>query len=873
MEVKFVSLKEIMQRGVKRRTFLTVTGITGIAAFFGLGCEPEEVKEPDEVDVLRHYDPNDLLAYDEGEWVPTGCAGCTSWCTKVANVVDGRVVKVQGNPNSKTNEEHSCPRSQLSIQQVYDPDRIKQPMRRTNPNKGRDEDPQWEPISWDEAMEEVADKVYELIEKGETEKFLVFRGRYTRLRDILYGFVPSIIGSPNNISHSSICAEAEKFGPYYSEAIWGYRDFDTENTKYAILWGVDPINSNRQVSSSLNYWGDLLDNATVVTIDPRFSVSAAKSHKWLPVKPGEDGALALAMAHVILSEGLWSREFVGDFVDGNNQFLEGQEVNEDDFEEEETLGVVKWWNMELKDRTPEWAAQRCGIDADTIREVAIGFAENGPNAFVWMGGGSNMQIRGGYNSMAVSVLNGLVGAVDNEGGTLHGMSAATGSWPDVAPYIRAEAEEKGNLEKIDQRGRLELPALKNGQSGGGVVTNNAARGIIDEDPMKIKVGFGYWNNFNFSCPGTHRWDEAMKNIDFYVHMVTHESEMTRFADIVLPSTHHMFEQWGTLYQKQRGYTHHWMSRPMIDRVFDVKEPEAEVMWLLAEKLADRGFTDLLDFFKEFKDPETGAEPTDEYEFGKYAVKIYTRPIWDPEVDVDGDSFNGWDEWLQVGVWNSERYPYRELWGGNFGTKTGKFEFYSETLKEALEGHADRHGVSVGEVLDACDYEVPDNIEKAYLPHYQEPVIPGDESEYPLVFVDYKNRLNREGRSANCYWQDEFKDVTPGLEPGVDYALINPSDAANFGISTGDDIRVTSPSGELICQAKEWEGTPPGTLVKAYGEGHWAYGRVAADVDSTDDYDADNPRGGNNNDVIPAVYERLSGSTVFYAATRVNVQSV
>src|SRR5690606_11308073 len=140
-------------------------------------------------------------------------------------------------------------------------------------------------------------------------------------------------------------------------------------------------------------------------IDPRLSATAAKADEWLPVIPGEDGALAVAMAHVILVEGLWSREFVGDFEDGQNRFIPGQTVDESLFKEVRTSGLVRWWNLELKARTPEWAAEKCGIEAEQTRRVAIGFAKAAPRAISWLSPGASMQPRGAYAAMATHALN------------------------------------------------------------------------------------------------------------------------------------------------------------------------------------------------------------------------------------------------------------------------------------------------------------------------------------------------------------------------------------------------------------------------------------------------------------------------------------
>ncbi len=108
--------------------------------------------------------------------------------------MNGRAVKVRGNPHSKVNMGAGCVRSHLSLQQVYDPDRIKTPMKRTNPNKGRNEDPRFVPISWDEALNTIADKIMELRNNNETHKYMLMRGRYSYMRDVLYDRMTKIIG-------------------------------------------------------------------------------------------------------------------------------------------------------------------------------------------------------------------------------------------------------------------------------------------------------------------------------------------------------------------------------------------------------------------------------------------------------------------------------------------------------------------------------------------------------------------------------------------------------------------------------------------------------------------------------------------------------
>lgn len=831
---------------IRRRDFIKASAAAG--ALLTVGCSPKMNALQPAAGTAAHE-----MGEVPGEWVASTCQGCTTWCPIEIFVQNGRAVKVRGNQYSLANSGYCCPRGHLLLQQLYDPDRIKVPMKRTNPKKARGEDPRFVPISWDEAMDAIADKIMELRNNQETHKYLLMRGRYSDHNYLLYDYLTKLIGSPNNISHSSICAEVEKFGAYYTQGYWGYRDYDLDKMKYLIVWGCDPISSNRQVPNAIRKLNNLLANGKVIAIDPRMSNTAAKAHRWLPIKPSEDGALATAMAHVILTGGNWHKEFVGDFKDGQNRFIAGQTVNEEDFRENLTNGLVKWWNLEIKDRTPSWAAGITGIDEMTIIEVARGLAAAAPHCGVWYG--PHMQPRGSYAVFAIHALNGLVGAVDNEGGVITYQSSPYSSLPKFDDYQDELAKAGTKNKKIDQRGTLAFPAL-NKKSGGGVVTNNVANGILAEDPYDIKMAVGYFNNFNFAGTEAKRWDQALAKIPFFVHIVPMLAEMSQFADIVLPSTLHHSEQWAIIRSAANTYGHTSIQQPVVKPLFEAKAPETEYVWLLAEKLKAKGFPNIYEYLhNEFADPETGKKPQNSVEFSLFATKIRSRKAWDPKENADykGDRVEGWEAFRQRGVINSPAFKPRTLWEKGFPTETKKFEFYSETLKKVLIEHAEKHKVSVDEVLKVTNYEVSG--ERAFVPHYEPPLRHGDRTTYPFDLIDMKSRFNREGRSANLPWYYTFKKCDPGDLVEDDVIQLNPADAARLGIQEGDRVQVSSVIGSLIVRARLWEGVQPGTAAKCYGQGHWAYGRVAAR-----DFKKFEPRGANFNEIMPDEYDRLTGST-------------
>jgi anaerobic selenocysteine-containing dehydrogenase len=839
---------------IKRRDFLKVTAVAGAAAAVGLP----------KLNAFAQTGAVKAATGNGGEWIPSTCQGCTAWCPVEFLVQEGRIVKVRGNQLSKANNGYCCPRGHLMIQQTYDPDRIKVPMKRTNPQKGRGIDPKFIPISWDEALDTIADKMMELRKNNEPEKLMYMRGRYSSTStELLYGTLPKIFGTPNYFSHSAICAEAEKMGSGYTQGFFGYRDYDLAKTTCLVVWGTDPLSSNRQVPNAINKFGDIFDRGTVIAVDPRLSASAAKANEWLPINPGEDGALAAGIAHVLLTEGFWSKEFVGDFKEGKNLFKTGTTVDEAAFVEKQTYGLVKYWNIELKDKSPAWAAKKTLIPEEQIIRVARAMGKAGTKTSVWMGPGVAMSPRGTYAAMAVYALNGILGSIETEGGVFQSSSAPTEKFPEIKKtFIDEMAEHHGHGKKIDGRGAKDMPAMMSAKPGSGVVTNNVANTLL-KNPDAIKVFISTWSNFVFSATGTQRWEKVMAKMPFFAHMVTNASEMSQYADIILPATFAPTEKLSIIGNMANLHGHISIQQPVAKPLWQVKAEETEVMWLLAEKLKARGFANLYNYYASFEDPETKKTPTTAAEFAEIAARISSQKVWDGKEKQKGDQIAGWAEFKKRGIYNSETYKYKKNWGkdnpetkkfeGKFKTETKRFEFYSETMKKALGEHAKKHNTTIDDILKSSGYEARGEL--AFVPHYESPKRHGSDKEYPFTFIDYKSRLNREGRIQNTVWYQEFKKVDVGDDSWDDVVKINPVDGKKLGIKTGDTVRLTSTTGSIVTKAKLWEGIRPGTIAKCYGQGHWAYGRVAAK-----DYAKAIARGGNNNELLVDDYDRLSGAT-------------
>ena len=844
----------------------------------------------------------------------SACQGCLSNCPVSVTVEDDRAVRVRGNDASAATGGAACPALAITLEQEYDPDRVLTPLRRRASEKGRDVDPCFEPVSWDEALDEIADRLMALRSAGHPERLALAKGRSTGINDVLMCVFPEIYGTPNRFNHDSICADAEKLATGAMGGRYDYHDYDWGHMECAIFWGTDPVASNRQKAHARRALPESLGRgASVFVVDPRRSMTAELVEKearrrgdvgcWVPVTPGTDGALASAIARVILTEGLWNRDYVGDFKDGRNRFaeaaLKGGKVDERSFHERFTRGVCAWWNEELYDKTPEWASAETGAAPSTIVRMARAFARAGQRAVSWISPGVTMTARGLYSGMACYALNGLVGSIGAEGGVLSFPSLPVGKLHSTEAYRDEVARRACAIPRVDVPGRVDFLCAEGGRAQSAPVTNLIPQAIMDS---RIDTLIAHWCNFPFSCTGAGKWERALEKLPFLVHVTTHISEMSHYADIVLPARHHLFETWGFARCRQSRRSSIVLEQPCVPVRGDSRNDEAGLAYALAEKLADRGFPSVLEYYQsECADPCTGVAPTSGDELAEYAVKAMTAPCWRCDgsgaadgpnaVGASGDSCaadvantlgdsaaaaspsvsgsleDAWEAFRAKGLW--ETGPVQGRREGEtpspFPTPTGCFEFESDALRCAFEEHARRFGIAFDDVAVSLGYEARGR--KSLVPHFEPPRRMGDAAAYPFVFSQHRSIANLEGRSANAPLYQKLKRLDPGDEPWGDVVKIHPDDMRALGLASGDAVRVVSEEGTIVAHAKAWDGMRPGVVVKCYGQGHWAYGHVAAT-----DFDRRIPRGGNNNEIIPAEWERASGATARHGGlTRVRIE--
>ena len=334
------------------------------------------------------------------KWIATSCLNCPTRCATQVRIADGRAVKIAGNPLSRVSEGENCPRAHIGLQVLYDPARINSPLKRTNPTKGRGVNPKWVTISWGQALTEVSDRLKSLRGKGQPHNLLLLHGLNTISDEDMICRFANAYGTPNVISGDALENEAEKSGEWMADGNYSHSAYDLAYTNYILAFGASILESVKPLARNLRMWGKIRqerpNQAKVVVIDPRYSVTAAKADRWIPINSGTDGALAMAIANVIISEGLYDADFIKNWTAGFNEYKE----------------------LALNYYSPETVAALTGIHTDIIRQIAREFAQTKP-AIAWRGRGATSWPNGSYNSYAIFCLNALVGSIDVPGGVIY----------------------------------------------------------------------------------------------------------------------------------------------------------------------------------------------------------------------------------------------------------------------------------------------------------------------------------------------------------------------------------------------------------------------------------------------------------------------
>jgi anaerobic selenocysteine-containing dehydrogenase len=363
----------------------------------------------------------------------------------------------------------------------------------------------------------------------------------------------------------------------------------------------------------------------------------------------------------------------------------------------------------------------------------------------------------------------------------------------------------------------------------------------------------------FSAPNSKSLRQALAAIPLVVSFSPFMDESAECADLILPD-HTYLEKWQDAPAAPiSGIPTLGIAQPVVEPLHDTMHTGEAIL-----KIAQAIGGTVADAFpwKDFKEVlMAGAQGLFEAQHGA----IFSDPFeeaharalqergWRSPAPDSFESF--WAELVKNGGWWELTHAYGAL-GSAFNTPSGKFEFYSQRLRDALETMAKQEGSNrtVEPILDELRIEARGDL--AYLPHYEPPRWLGDEQEYPFHLHPYRPAVLSSEAGANLPWLQEI--VGPHVHMKWDsWVELNPRTAEDLGVADGDWVWVESPQGKLLTRAKLYPGTMPRVVNMPSGLGHTASGRWAKD------------RGVNPYEIIGEEYDRLSGCPAWYG-TRVKV---
>ena len=442
------------------------------------------------------------------ETVPTYCALCVSRCGALADVEDGRLLALRPDPSHPTGKA-LCLKGKAAPDLVGHPDRLLHPMRRTNPKDASD--PGWEQISWDQALDTVAERLTTAAatDGPASVAFSSSSPSTSAISDAVL-WIRRLIrayGSPNFSNYMELCGWGRQLAPLYTfgAAVPGSYLPDLENAGCILYWGYNP--SVSRLAHATSTVAAVGRGAKLVVVDPRKAGLASRADHWLRVRPGTDAALALSLTHVLIENGWYDADFVRDWTNASD-VVDGRTV----------------WDL-LAARCAEFAPERSesitGVPAADVVAAARTLWESRPAAFyTWSGleqhSGTTQTMR------AIGVLYALLGSLDVPGGNV--LFEAVPSNPVDGAELVSDA--------LPIAVGVEQRPL--GPARFGFVTGEDLYTAALDGRVRTVVGFG--GNPVMAHADSARGRDALRALDFFVQADLFMTPTAELADILLPVT-------------------------------------------------------------------------------------------------------------------------------------------------------------------------------------------------------------------------------------------------------------------------------------------------------------------------------------------------
>ncbi len=395
---------------IKRRDFLKIIAVAGGTAAITGGCSSQPVEK-----IIPYVIPPDNVIPGIPNWYASTCTECPAGCGILVKNREGRAIKIEGNPESPINSGSVCARGQAMLQGLYNPDRIREPVRRNSSGK-------LEAISWDEAEKTLSEKIQGIRGEGMGKVVFLTNNVSGTLRKLIGDWL-SAIGNGKHIVYETFAYEPLKEANKVTFGVDKIPTYNIDKAKFLLSFGADfletwlsPVEYARKFSQMHGFKRDK-GMGKFVHVEPRRSLTGANADEWVAIKPGTEAFLALGIAHAILTEG-------SGFVPGDASKLK---------------------NL-LRDYAPERVSSITGVPKETINSIAKDFVEMKPSLAIG-GGAATSSTNATQTFAAINILNyvsGNVGETVNFGESL--TISQANSFRDITALI--DSMSKGEVELL-----------------------------------------------------------------------------------------------------------------------------------------------------------------------------------------------------------------------------------------------------------------------------------------------------------------------------------------------------------------------------------------------------------------------------------------
>ena len=697
---------------------------------------------------------------NEDKKIATLCEMCVNKCAAIAHVRNGVISKLDPNPLFPKSRNMLCPRGNSGIQAVYDPDRLKYPLIRDG-EKGSGK---FKRVSWDEAYAYINAKLTKILDEEKDNRSTVAFCAGEGMAEHTFRSFFTMFGSAHFLNHASLCLATTVSG--YSLTIGGYGQADLDNAKYVIMAGANRAEAIVTPDTMDFFKRTKGRGAKLITVDPRFTNTAAKSDKWLAVNVGTDLAFVLALTYVAIKEEIYNKAFVENYFNGFDEYKN---------------------HILNNNYTPEWAEKITGIKAKDIYEVARDFMANAPQAIYYQGRRTTWSKNDFQLRRAQAIFSALGGGVDVKGGICFGKSLPLVEHEIPSPMY---AQAKPRIEKDE--------AAVVGGSGSWVAFRNMV--LENRSPYPIRALFNYKHNPMQNMPNNTKTAEFLKKLDLVVTIDTMPSDTVMLSDVILPECTYL-ERTDPVVSFGGIEPSIAQRNKVIDPMFESK-PVMEIMRGLSAKLSKP----LFEITKKY-DEDVKSALEDDDEATVYKDFDMTKPFeYDQEeLNVHAvEKYEGAAEMLkEKGVF----YPHMN----EYFKKTGvnDYEYYPDA-KRAYSVRNSKFATPSGKIECAVPALAKKGID----------AMPEWKKEYEMAIPTGKFRFVT-GRHAQFTQSGSSNNrMLLNLVP-ENFAWINKRVAEKMGIKFGDTIEVASKVGKTTIKAYPTEKIGPDTLFFIHGFGNYS----------------------------------------------------